>query len=68
MLKETKKRLALWLRNNKNQDKNNLIAYLQERICKYSNEEATPAEQVKGMNRLLRDVINMPNEFYGVEE
>lgn len=68
MLKETRKKLALWLRNNKNQDKNNLIEFLQERICKYSNEEATPAEQVKGMNRLLRDVINMPNEFYEVGE
>ena len=68
MLKETRKQLALWLHSNKNQEKNNLIEYLQERICKYSNEEATPAEQVKGMNRLLRDVINMPNEFYEVEK
>ena len=68
MIKETRKRLALWLKYNKNQDKNNLIEYLQERICKYSNEEKTPAEQVKGMNRLLRDIINMPNEFYEVEE
>ena len=68
MLKETKKRLALWLKHNKSETQNILIEYLQERICKYSNEEATPAEQVKGMNRLLRDVINMPSEFYEVEE
>ena len=68
MLKETRKKLALWLRKNKSQTQNNLIEYLQERICKYSNEDITPAEQVKGMNRLLRDVINMPSEFYEVNE
>lgn len=68
MLKETRKKLALWVRNNKSQTKNNLIEYLQERICKYSNEEATPAEQVKGMNRLLRDIIKMPEEFYKTED
>ena len=67
MLKEIRKRLALWVRNNKNQDKNNLVDYLQERICFYANSNDTPAEQVKGMNRLLRDVIKLPDEFYEVE-
>lgn len=45
-----------------------LIEYLQERICFYANSNDTPAEQIKGMNRLLRDVINMPNEFFEVQE
>ena len=67
MNKEIKKRLALWLKHDKSQEQNNLIEYLQERICFYANSNDTPAEQIKGMNRLLRDVINMPNEFYEVE-
>lgn len=37
---------------------------MQERICKYSNEEKTPSEQVKGMNRLLRDIINLDDEMF----
>ena len=68
MNKKIKKRLALWLKHNKSQEQNNLIEYMQERICFYANSNDTPAEQIKGMNRLLRDVINMPNEFYEVEE
>ena len=44
----------------------NLIDYLQDRICKYSNQETTPAEQIKGMNRLLKDIINLSEE--GFEE
>ena len=49
-----------WLRANKrNEHKINLVEYLQGQICKYSNQEGTPAEQIKGMNRLLRDIINL---------
>jgi hypothetical protein len=60
MKKEIKQMLALFLRNNKqNKHKINLVEYMQEQICKYSIQENTPAEQIKGMNRLLRDVINL---------
>lgn len=60
MKKEIKQMLALFLRDNKdNKHKINLIDYMQEQICKYSIQENIPAEQIKGMNRLLRDVINL---------
>jgi hypothetical protein len=60
MKKEIKQMLALFLRDNKeNKHKTNLVEYMQEQICKYSIQENTPAEQIKGMNRLLRDVINL---------
>ena len=60
MKKEIKQMLALFLRNNKeNKHKINLVEYMQEQICKYSIQENTPAEQIKGMNRLLRDIINL---------
>lgn len=60
MKKEIKQMLALFLRDNKeNKHKINLVEYMQEQICKYSIQENTPAEQIKGMNRLLRDVINL---------
>lgn len=69
MLEEIKQNLALFLRDNKkNVHKINLIDFMQERICKYSNEEKTPAEQVKGMNRLLRDIINLDNEMFGEKD
>lgn len=69
MLKDKKHLLALWLRDNKeNEHKIALIDYLQEKICRYSNEEMTPAEQIKGMNRLLRDVIKLPEEVFEVKE
>lgn len=65
MNEEIKKFLASWLRDNKeNKHKICLIQYLQEQICKYSNQDATPAEQVKGMQRLLRDVINLDAEMF----
>jgi len=65
MLREIKQNLALWLRQDRlNTHKINLIDYMQERICKYSNEEKTPSEQVKGMNRLLRDIINLDDEMF----
>lgn len=68
-MKEIKKQLALWLRNNKeNPRKNNLIAYLQDRICFYSNSADTPAEQIKGMNRLLRDLIRVEIEVFEVKD
>jgi len=50
----------------RNLHKINLINYLQEKICKYANQEGTPAEQIKGMNRLLRDIILLGDE--GFEE
>ena len=60
MKKEIKQMLALFLRDNKeNKHKINLVDYMQEQICKYSIQENIPAEQIKGMNRLLRDVINL---------
>jgi len=60
MKKEIKQMLALFLRDNKeNKHKINLVEYMQEQICKYSIQENTPAEQIKGMNRLLRDVMNL---------
>lgn len=59
------KLLKQWVRDNKrNEHKINLIEYLQGQICKYSNQENTPAEQIKGMNRLLRDIINLDNEDF----
>lgn len=58
--------LAGFLRKNKqNKHKINLVDYMQERICKYSVEEKTPAEQIKGMNRLLRDVYRLDVEVFG---
>ena len=55
--------LKAWTRENKrNLHKINLIEYLQNQICKYSNQEATPSEQIKGMNRLLRDIILIDSE------
>ena len=65
MKKELKQLLALFLRDNKeNKHKINLIEYCQEQICKYSNQENTPAEQIKGMNRLLRDIIKLDDEVF----
>lgn len=62
---DNKKMLALWLRDNKeNKHKINLIEYMQDRMCKYSGEKDTPAEQIKGMNRLLKDIINLPPEMF----
>lgn len=67
MLKELKQNLAVWLRHNKSQTQNNLIEYMQERVCFYANSNDTPAEQIKGMNRLLRDVIKLPDDMFGGE-
>ena len=68
-MQEIKKQLALWLRHNKeNQRQNNLIAYLQDRICFYANSTETPSEQIKGMNRLLRDVIRLESEMFEDKE
>jgi hypothetical protein len=69
MKKEIKQMLALFLRNNKeNKHKTNLVEYMQEQICKYSIQENTPAEQIKGMNRLLRDVITLDARMFEVSE
>ena len=57
--------LKQWVRDNKrNEHKINLIEYLQGQICKYSNQENTPAEQIKGMNRILRDIIRLDDEEF----
>lgn len=59
------KMLKQWVRDNKrNEHKINLIEYLQGQICKYSNQENTPAEQIKGMNRILRDIIRLDEEDF----
>ena len=65
MNKDNKGLLALFLRDNKeNKHKINLIEYMQEQICKYSNQENTHAEQIKGMNRLLRDLVKLDDEVF----
>ena len=65
MKTELKNLLALFLRDNKeNKHKINLVTYLQEQICKYANQENTHAEQIKGMNRLLRDIIKLDDEVF----
>lgn len=65
MKTELKHILALFLRDNKeNKHKILLGEYCQELIGKYSNQENTPAEQIKGMNRLLRDIMKLPDEVF----
>lgn len=65
MNKDNKGLLALFLRDNKeNKHKINLIEYMQKQIGKYSNQENTPAEQIKGMNRLLRDIMKLDDEVF----
>ena len=60
MDKEIFNNLKQWMRDNRrNIHKTNLTEYLQERICKYASQENTPSEQIKGMNRLLKDIINL---------
>jgi len=59
-----KQQLAVWLRQNKTQTHRNLIEYMQERICFYAGSNDTPAEQVKGMNRLLKDIIRLDEEMF----
>lgn len=51
-------------RNKENPTKTNLLEYLQERICLYAGQEQTPAEQVKGMNRLLKDIRALDNKMF----
>ena len=69
MKKEIKQMLALFLRENKeNKHKINLVEYMQEQICKYSIQENIPAEQIKGMNRLLRDVMNLDAVMFEMSE
>ena len=69
MKTELKHILALFLRENKeNKHKILLGEYCQELICKYSNQENTPAEQIKGMNRLLRDIMKLPDEVFNEKQ
>lgn len=65
MREDDKKMLAVFFRANKeNKHKINLINYIQEQICTYSNQESTHAEQIKGMNRLLRDIIKLDERVF----
>lgn len=62
---ELKTLLATYLRANKeNKHKINLVNYLQEQICKYSSQENRPAEQIKGMNIILNDIIRLEDEVF----
>lgn len=65
MNKNSVRFLALFLKDNKqNKHKINLIDYMQEQIGKYSNQENTPAEQIKGMNRLMRDITKLKDDLF----
>ena len=65
MNKDNKGLLALFLRDNKeNKHKILLGEDCEEQICKYSNKEYTPAEKIKGMNRLLRDIMKLDDEVF----
>ena len=56
--------LAGFLRQNKrNIHKINLIEAMNEQIGKFSDEEKTPAEQIKGMNRLVRWVNRLDEKM-----
>lgn len=62
---QIKEMLTQWVKNDKkNIHKGNLLEFMQERICFYANQEATPSEQIKGMNRLLRDIRNLDDEMF----
>jgi hypothetical protein len=57
--------LAGFLRQNKrNIHKINLIEAMNEQIGKFSDEEKTPAEQIKGMNRLVRWVNRLDEKLF----
>jgi hypothetical protein len=57
--------LAGFLRQNKrNIHKVNLIEAMNEQIGKFSDEEKTPAEQIKGMNRLVRWVNRLDEKMF----
>lgn len=69
MIRDKINSLAGYLRREKrNKNKDNLIEYLQEQICKYSAQDNTPAEQIKGMNRILRDIIQLDVKVFGTED
>lgn len=69
MKQELKNILAAFLRANKeNKHKVNLVNYMQEQICKYSCQENTPSEQIKGMNRLLRDIMELDIKLFDNKE
>lgn len=57
--------LAGFLRQNKrNIHKINLIEAMNEQIGKFSDEEKTHAEQIKGMNRLVRWVNRLDEKLF----
>lgn len=61
--------LAGFLRQNKrNIHKINLIEAMNEQIGKFSDEEKTPAEQIKGMNRLVRWVNRLDERLFDETE
>ena len=59
------KEIALLIRHQRQHPTQKvLLDFLQKRICRYSNEEKTPAEQIKGMNRLINDILNLEAEYF----
>lgn len=57
--------LAVFLRDNKrNKHKCNLIEFIQDKICTYSAQENRPAEQIKGMSIILRDIVKLDDEMF----
>ena len=62
---ETKNLLALFLRDNKeNKHKILLERYIQERINYYSKQEKRPDGHIRGMNVILSDIMELPNEVF----
>ena len=68
MNKDNKGILALFLRDNKENKQNKhkilLERYIQERINYYSKQEKRPDGHIRGMNVLLGDIMELPNEVF----
>lgn len=65
MNKDNKGILALFLRDNKeNKHKILLERYIQERINYYSKQEKRPDGHIRGMNVILCDIMELPNEVF----
>ena len=66
---ELKNLLALFLRDNKeNKHKILLERYIQERINYYSRQEKRPDGHISGMNVLLGDIMELPNEVFNEKQ
>lgn len=62
---ELEKKLASFLRKNKeNEHKINLERFIQDRISFYSKQEQRPAEQIKGMNVIFGDIIELDERLF----